>query len=174
VETLRRSPNAFDADYIRAMVSIVQAQSGPQVAQVRALFLEYARSLDFDLCFQNFEEEVAALPGGYSPPQGRLLLALMADEPVGCVGVRRLAEGICEMKRLYVRAAFRRAGLGRKLCGRLVEEARLSGYSAMRLDTVPSMTEAIALYESLGFQRIGPYRENPVCGAIFFELRWQQ
>ena len=137
----------------------------------RILFREYARSLGFDLCFQGFEEEVIRLPGRYAPPSGRLLLATVGGEAAGCVALKGLADGICEMKRLYVRDRHRGAGLGRLLAGRIIEDAGRAGYRAVRLDTVPSvMPGAVALYRSMGFVEIPPYCFNPLPGALFLEL----
>ena len=153
------------------MPKIIRAESGEELEQVRVLFGEYSNSLAFDLDFQNFEEELANLPGDYVRPTGCLLLAIYKGQSVGCVGLRKPSDGVCEMKRLYVREQFRGLGLGRALAEAVIEEARKIGYNYMRLDTVPSMDVARALYVSLGFKQTGPYRYNPIEGAVFMELR---
>jgi putative acetyltransferase len=145
--------------------------SAEEMEPVRVLFREYADSLDFDLCFQNFEQELADLPGPYAPPSGCLLLATVEGKPAGCVASKRLADGVCEMKRLSVRGRYRGTGLGRTLAERIIHEARNLGYRVMRLDTIPSvMGRAVALYRSLGFRDIPPYCLNPLPGAVFMEL----
>lgn len=150
---------------------IVLATTPEQLRLVRRLFEEYAASLSFDLCFQNFQQELDGLPGGYAPPEGSLWLAITdRGEAAGCVALRRLESGIGEMKRLYVRPEHRGAGLGKRLAQQVLEEAGSMGYRRIRLDTTPAMTEAIRLYESLGFTCIGPYRPNPVEGALYMEI----
>jgi GNAT superfamily N-acetyltransferase len=136
------------------------------VALIRALFVEYADSLGVDLSFQGFDEELAALPAGYDA----VLVAHRDGEPAGCVGIRPLDSTTCEMKRLYVRPAARGAGLGRALALRAIDHARMLGYERMRLDTLPAMAAARALYGRLGFVEIEPYRHNPIVGTAFMEL----
>jgi ribosomal protein S18 acetylase RimI-like enzyme len=146
------------------------AHTAVQIQTIRELFLEYRDSLGLDLCFQNFNEELAELPGRYAAPKGRLLLAMDGEEATGCVALREIGPGVCEMKRLYVRPKFRQQGTGRLLARTVIRAAREIGYERMRLDTLGSMREAIALYESLGFQRIEPYYANPIVDAVFMEL----
>jgi len=152
-------------------MQIIEAHKGEHLATIRELFGEYARAIEVDLCFQSFDRELAELPGKYAPPDGRLFLAREGATPAGCVAVRKIGEGICEMKRLYVRPAFRGQGLGRTLANAVINAARHLGYERMRLDTLGSMNEALRLYESLGFQRIAPYYDNPSGCAVFMELR---
>ncbi len=152
------------------MLTIVDALTVDGELIVRSLFKEYADSLGIDLCFQDFQEELATLPGSYAPPDGRLLLAFHNDQPAGCVALRPLEPGICEMKRLYVRPAFRSLGVGKLLAEQVISEARTVGYRRMRLDSLPSMTAALGLYRRLGFREMPPYRANPIEGAVFLEL----
>jgi ribosomal protein S18 acetylase RimI-like enzyme len=151
-------------------VRLCWTETAEQIEEARRLFKEYEEATGVDLCFQNFAEEVAALPGDYAPPSGRLILGHVDDEVAGCVALRRLDEGVCEMKRLYVRSAFRGTGLGRKLAEAAIGEAVEIGYERMRLDTLPQMGAAIAMYRTLGFREIEPYRFNPVGGSLFMEL----
>jgi putative acetyltransferase len=153
------------------ILTFAQAESAAQAAQARELFLEYAQSLGFSLCFQNFDQELAELPGDYAPPEGRLLLAEYKNQVAGCVALHKVEPGICEMKRLYLRPQFRGQGLGRALADRIIAEARQIGYQRMRLDTVePVMKDAVAMYRKLGFKEIAPYRPNPIVGAMYMEL----
>jgi ribosomal protein S18 acetylase RimI-like enzyme len=152
------------------VLKILPAETKKDVETAQELFAEYADSLGFDLYFQNFEEELANLPGEYAPPGGCLLLAKYKGEAAGCVALRKLSCDICEMKRLYVKPRFRGLKIGRKLVEAIVIEARTIGYSRVRGDTVPSMQHALALYASLGFEEIEPYRYNPIEGANFIEL----
>ncbi|MBI4240431.1 MAG: GNAT family N-acetyltransferase [Candidatus Rokubacteria bacterium] len=151
-------------------MDIVQATTAGDIERARTLFREYERSLGIDLCFQGFEQELAGLPGAYAPPKGRLLFAVEGDTLAGCVALRPLGDEACEMKRLYVRPEFRGRRAGRLLATAALREARALGYARMRLDTLPSMKEAIALYRTLGFVEIAPYNANPVPGALFMEL----
>ena len=151
---------------------IEQVATSAHVKAAHDLFVEYANSLGFSLCFQNFDHELRTLPGDYAPPRGRLLLAYLNDAPVGCVALHHFEDDACEMKRLYVRPSARGHGLGRVLVERLIREARAIGYKSMRLDTVePIMTHAVLLYRDMGFEEILAYRENPQQGTLYFELK---
>ena len=153
-------------------LSFIQAESPGHITQARELFLEYAQSLGFSLCFQNFDQELAGLPGDYAPPEGRLLLAEYEGHVAGCVALHRLEERICEMKRLYLRPQLRGKGIGRALADRIIAEARQIGYQRMRLDTVePVMKDAVEMYRKIGFREIAPYRANPIAGALYMELQ---
>lgn len=150
-------------------IEIRAAANQDDIESVRLLFKEYEKAIGVDLCFQGFADELAGLPGRYSSPEGVLLLAFVDSQLAGCVALRWFDQNTCEMKRLYVRPGFRGLGLGRKLALAVIDEATTIGYTKMRLDTLPSMTEAIALYKTLGFIEIEPYRYNPVKGAIYME-----
>jgi putative acetyltransferase len=152
------------------MLSIEAAKDRASLLEVRQLFQEYAGSVGVDVCFQDFNQELATLPGRYAAPAGRLLLARHSGQVAGCVALRRFDDGVCEMKRLYVRPEFRASGLGRALVTRIIDEARRAGYERMRLDSLPSMQAAINLYRQLGFRDIPPYGSNPVPGAVYLEL----
>ena len=157
-------------------MKLIPVKSDEEVQKARVLFEEYAAWLGINLCFQNFDKELAELPGDYAPPNGRLLLATENDLIAGCVALRKIdggktGDGVCEMKRLYVRPRFRGQGLGRSLTEAVIEVAREIGYRRMRLDTLPGkMDRAIAMYRSLGFKNIAPYYNNPVPDAAFMEL----
>ena len=151
-------------------LEIVQATSPSDVAEVRTLFEEYAASLGFDLGFQDFDHELRELPGVYGGPKGALLVAKSGGATAGCVALRPLEADVCEMKRLYVRPRYRGHGVGRALATAVIDQARALGYARMRLDTVPTMQEARALYRALGFREIPPYRWNPIAGTSFLEL----
>jgi putative acetyltransferase len=169
--SLLETPGLFRLDPSEFRVNIVQAQSPEDIDRTRELFEEYATWLGINLCFQNFDKELAELPGEYLPPTGRLFLALDGDQVSGCVALRGLGEGACEMKRLYVRPDFRGSGLGRELTQAVIDAARQIGYERMRLDTLPGkMDRAIAMYRSLGFREIEAYYHNPVAGVTFMEL----
>ncbi|MGD8880911.1 MAG: GNAT family N-acetyltransferase [Desulfobacterales bacterium] len=149
---------------------LIHAQTRDHYQRVRKLFRQYADSLGFDLEFQGFHQELENLPGDYSPPQGCILMAVRAEEFVGCVALRPLEDRICEMKRLFVLPGFRGRKIGRALARGIIDEARARGYERIRLDTIESMTEAKQLYRSLGFRPIKPYRYNPLDHPTYFEL----
>lgn len=155
------------------MSEIIQVATPEQIEQVRNLFAEYRAQLPVEYCFRSFDAELAGLPGVYGPPKGTLLLAMVVGQPVGCVGLRPFpVEGTCEMKRLYVRPGFRGGKLGKKLVDELLRQARLLGYSCMRLDThPPTMQAALEMYRRLGFREVSPDPLEPVEGLIYMELQ---
>jgi GNAT superfamily N-acetyltransferase len=156
------------------MTKIIDAHETPYIDEIRTLFLEYAESLGIPLDFQNFDQELAELPGKYIPPHGALLLAIDNSKSAGCVALRDLGDHVCEMKRLYVRQQWRGTKLGRTLAEAIIDRARTAGYMFMRLDTLPKMERARQLYRSLGFYEIDPYRYNPVSGTSYMELKLRQ
>ncbi len=154
-------------------ITIRPAGAEPLLTQVRELFCEYRDSLEVDLCFQDFEQELSDLPGKYAPPEGRLYLVFAGGSPAACGALRPFRKDRCEMKRLYVRPQFRGHNLGKLLAGRLIADAKKTGYRQMLLDTLPSMTAAQALYRALGFREIPSYRFNPVEGTRYLCLDLQ-
>lgn len=160
-----------EVDGVDCRVKIRQAQAQADIEAARELFQEYASNLEISLCFQNFDQELANLPGAYKPPDGRLLLAVVNEVSAGCVALRKIATDTAEMKRLFVRPSFRGKRLGVELTNRLIDEARGMGYRRILLDTLPAkMERAISMYSRLGFKEIEPYYHNPVEGATFMEL----
>lgn len=155
-------------------IQLLQADTPELLASARELFREYASGLGVDLCFQNFEQELASLPGPYVEPGGALLVALVDGQPAGCGALRALPDvdypNACEMKRLFVRRAFRRFGLGRLLAQQLLDLATRAGYSTLLLDTLDDMEAARGLYTSLGFEEIPPYYFNPIPGAHYLKV----
>jgi GNAT superfamily N-acetyltransferase len=154
-------------------MEIVTVAEGPPLAQVRALFEEYWSSFGFTPCFQNFAGELAALPGEYVPPGGRLGLALVEGDPAGCAALRRFDRERGEFKRLFVRSPYRGLGVGKQLLAWVIAEARAAGYRQLVCDTMPVMADALAMYQRAGFQRCEPYSEHPTEGAIFLRLDLQ-
>lgn len=155
-----------------AMKNIIEAETPAQIEAARGLFREYEKWLGIKLCFQNFEDEIENLPGKYAAPDGRLFLIYSGEKLAGCGALRKLEDGVCEMKRLFVRDEFRGAGLGNFLIENLIAEARRIGYQKMRLDTFPpKMAKAVRLYESYGFREIPSYYDNPYDEVLFMEKR---
>lgn len=151
-------------------MNLVPARTGDDIETARALFRDYQRFLGVDLDFQGFAEELVTLPGRYAPPRGRLLLARDGAHAAGCVALRPLEEeGVCEMKRLFVRPVYRGRGLGRLLAARMVSEATALGYALMRLDTLDTLDRAMHIYTSMGFQRRASYYANPLPGVVYWE-----
>jgi len=151
-------------------LKLVQAVTGKEIEQARLLLREYAEAFNHNLCFRSFEQEIVELPGDYALPAGRLYLAYWEEELAGCIALRKRQEGICEMKRLYVKPDFRERGIGKALALRLIEDAKAMGYSSMCLDTLPIMQHAAALYRALGFEEIEPYYPEAIEGAVCMRL----
>jgi GNAT superfamily N-acetyltransferase len=152
------------------MIDIIEAKTPKHIDQVRLLFREYEEWLNVDLCFQDFEQELADLPGKYAAPSGCIFLAFENDRAAGCVAVRPIEHDLCEMKRLFIRPEFRNKGLGNTLVKMIIEKAKDIGYRQMRLDTLNTLEGAMHLYEKFGFKQIEPYYHNPLQGTIFWEL----
>jgi len=172
---MNSGPDAQGPKDKKTEVEIIQAQAGKHLALAKSLFEEYgnwglAQGITFPEELQALQEQIANLPDGFAPPDGRLLVAIYQGRAAGCVALRKLSDDVCEMKRLYVRTKFRRLGIGKALAQAVIEQARGIGYTRMRLDTVASMKAARALYTALGFKGIEPYRYNPLEGAVFMEL----
>jgi len=153
------------------MSAIISASTGSHLQSIRRLFREYEQFLQVDLCFQQFEDELAGLPGKYAAPQGALLLAMVDGRAAGCVAMRPLEEGICEMKRLFVRPAYLGLGIGDQLARTVIEQARVAGYTRMYLDTLEKLRPALALYRRLGFVERSAYYDNPLPGVVYMELK---
>ena len=167
---MRTLSSQTNNDSLEGICSIIRATEAIHIQEIRILFREYQHYLDVDLGFQDFEDELASLPGDYRLPGGILLLAKVGNRIAGCVALRNLGKNICEMKRLYVRPGFRGLRIGKRLAEAVIEEAITIGYSHMRLDTLDSLTKAMQLYASLGFKRVPPYYPNPLQGVVYWEL----
>lgn len=152
-------------------IEIRHVSTSAEMESIRQLFVAYVQSLETDLAFQNFQEELATLPGKYAPPRGALFLALVEGKAAGCIALRPMEDKICEMKRLYVDPEYRHLGLGKQLVEKILDEGQKLGYNCIRLDTLTSMTAALALYRAQGFQEIPPYTYNPLDGASYMERR---
>jgi len=160
-----------NASAFPAVITFAQAVSAADIAVARTLFKEYEQSIGVSLCFQNFDQELANLPGDYAPPCGRLLLVRVDDQIAGCIALRKLDDSTSEMKRLYLRPEFRGRGLGEPIVQTLIHEAKLIGYSKIRLDTIPGrMDQAINLYRSIGFKEIPAYYDTPFGDTLYMEL----
>lgn len=152
-------------------MKVLNAKTTSQIDEIRLIFREYYEELlKIDTCFKHFEAELADLPGIYAPPDGALLLAMEGQEVAGCVALKKVDDGLCEMKRLFVRPKYRGQGRGRILADKIINEAVKIGYSSMRLDTLDWLKEAISLYKSLGFVQIESYDNNPSPGLVYWEL----
>ena len=159
-------------DHMNDAILLKQAKSEEDIQLARRLFKEYEAAIGVSLCFQNFDQEVAGLPGNYAPPSGRLFLAYLGAQPAGCIALRKQTDSICEMKRLFLRPEARGKHVGRKLVETIIDEARAIGYKRMRLDTmIGRMDAAIALYRTVGFEEIPPYYETPIGSTLFLELK---
>ncbi len=153
------------------MVKLIQAISSEEIEAIKSLFIEYAESLNFSLCFQDFDKEIESLPGKYSPPEGSLILAKIENEFAGCIALKKIEDGICEMKRLYVKPSHRGKQIGKILVEKIISDAKEIGYKSMRLDTVEGkMDSAIALYKEFGFKKIEKYYTNPEPHTLYMEL----
>lgn len=153
------------------MVKLIQAKSPEEIEAIKSLFIEYAESLNFSLCFQDFDKEIESLPGKYSLPHGSLILAEIENEFVGCIALKKIEDGICEMKRLYVKPSHRGKQIGKLLVEKIISDAKKIGYKSMRLDTIEGkMGEAISLYKKFGFRKIKSYYKNPEPHTLYMEL----
>jgi putative acetyltransferase len=164
------APDSSDLQFPIGVMQIREASTDSEIRATGALFREYASALGIDLCFQGFAEELVSLPGCYAPPRGRLFVAWADRDPAGCAALRPLSETLCEMKRLFVKPAYRRQHLGRRLAERAICAARAIGYSSMVLDTLPSMHAALRLYEGLGFVHCAAYYDTPLSETVFLKL----
>jgi putative acetyltransferase len=151
------------------MLKLIDVETEEHLEIIRELFREYENFLGFHLCFQEFEKEMEGLPGKYAPPEGRLIIAEYDSEVAGCIALKKIGEGICEMKRLYVRPKFRGKKIGRVLAEKIIAEAKAIGYKKMRLDTLKRLKEALSLYRSMGFREIGSYVFNPLEDVVYME-----
>ena len=152
------------------MIKIIHAQSQDDLEKIKGLFIEYQKFLNVDLAFQKFEEELKNIPGPYASPDGCLLFGLVDTSVVGCVALKKIGDGICEMKRLFVHSSYRGKGYGKLFAKKIIKEARLMGYNKMRLDTLDSLKQAMGLYQSLGFKKIDAYYDNPLPNVVYWEL----
>lgn len=152
------------------MLKLIAVETEKHLEIIRKLFREYEDFLGFHLCFQDFEKEMAMLPGKYAPPDGRLIIAEYNSEVAGCIAIKKIGEDVCEMKRLYVRPKFRGLKIGRKLAEKIIVEAKTIGYKKMRLDTLKRLKEALSLYRSMGFTEIQPYVYNPLEDVVYMQL----